>query len=212
MRMPLTPTWGTARPWPFGTSRPSSTPCARSLLTGPHGLRHWAEGPLVREEASFSFSHQARALPLLVLPADLDLQISQRTPVPPPASAESPCWGTREQTWVVGGACGPPSPNFCPCAALLLGTDSAAAGRAWALRRSLCRYSDRVGAGAWGGTGLHCLSSGHRGAGRSCSGAVCVGHLVRVCPGMDLKSLGLCGEGILARVGQGVGVCNLGRA
>lgn len=41
------------------------------------------------------------------------------------------------------------------------------------------------------------LDSRHRGAGRACSGAVGGVHLVQLCPGTELKSLGLCGEVIL---------------
>ncbi|KAF6114611.1 hypothetical protein HJG60_010576 [Phyllostomus discolor] len=67
---------------------------------------------------------------------------------PAPSRPRVSMLGTGEQV-LAGDACGPPSPSFCPSAALLLGTVSAAAQGAGALQRSLGCFSQRGGAGAW---------------------------------------------------------------
>lgn len=108
----------------------------------------------------------------------------QRTPVPSPASPGSPCWR-------IGWGCLWPSlPCRCPSAALLLGTDWAAAGELGHCGEASARCSRGGGAGAWGGRGP-CTASLWEARGWKRAWGHVVGKLllVQVCPGAEQKVL-----------------------
>lgn len=174
--MSPTPTQDTSRPWPFGTSRPSPTPCTDSLLAGPMvsgiGLRNLWSGR--RHVSPFPPSSGPSPPYSPCSPRSSDLP---KDPCPTPASSESPCWGTGEQAPVDVPVALPP-PNFCPFAALLSETDSCCCwgslgtaeepllllrqrwgwglGRNWAVLPLLWVQRGRMGlwCSAWGAPGL----------------------------------------------------------
>lgn len=108
--MSPTPTQGTTRPWPFGTGRPSLTPCTNSLLAGPMvsgiGLRNlWSRR---RHLSPFppSSGPSPPCSPCSPISSDLP-----KDPCPTHSKPRVPMLGYR-RAGPGGGAGGPPSPQF----------------------------------------------------------------------------------------------------